>query len=170
MRIRVLAVLALVWSVSSLSAADVKITLSNVHLCCKSCVSDAEGAAKGTGATITASRENRKVVIVAKDEKSAQAALDAVSNAGYYGVSDHKSLAIKAPTLGDGKVASLSVTTHNCCAKCSKAIEEAGKAVKGVTGVEVASGESAVTLKGDVDPKAAVKAMNDAGFQINAKK
>lgn len=163
-------ILALVLSVASLSAAETKITLSGVHLCCKSCVKGVEEAAKASGATVTADMETKKVSIVAKDDKEAQAAVDAISAAGYYGASDNANVKMAPASVGDGKVKDLAVTTHNCCAKCTKAIDAAAKTAPGVTEVAATPKDNNITVKGEFDAKAEAKAMNDAGFQLNTKK
>lgn len=169
MRFLALAVMALVCSVASISAAETKITLSDVHLCCQSCVKGVAAATKDTGATVTADMETKKVTIVGKDEKEAQAAVDALSTSGFYGKSDNKDIAMKPASVGEGKVKELAVTTHNCCPKCTKALNAVAKP-EGVTELAATPKDPAITIKGDFDAKAEGKAMNDAGFQLNAKK
>lgn len=169
MRFLALAVMAVVFSVASISAAEAKVTLSGVHLCCGSCVKGVAAATKDTGATVTADMETKKVVIVGKDEKEAKAAVDALSTAGFYGVSDNKDIAMKPAEPTEGKVKSMDFSTHNCCPKCTKAIDAVAKKAEGVTEVAATPKEPAVSVKGDFDAKAEAKVMNDAGFQVNKK-
>ena len=165
MRAHVIAVLALAF-VSVGAFADTKVTLSDVHICCKSCADAIAAAVQPSGATATADKETKKVEIVAKDVATAQAAVDALSAAGFIGKSDNKDVVVKPAAVGDGKSKSLDLTTHNCCAKCTKAIDAAAKTAAGVTDVTATPKDPKITVKGDFEEKAAAKALNDAGFQV----
>jgi len=165
MRAHVIAVLALSF-VCVGAFADTKVTLSDVHICCKSCVDAIVAAGKPSGATVTADKETKKVEIVAKDVATAQAAVDALSAAGFLGKSDNKDVVMKPMDVGSGKATSLDLTTHNCCAKCTKTIDAAAKSAAGVKEVAATPKDPKISVKGEFETKDAGKALNDAGFQV----
>ena len=168
MRASLFAVLALVLFVTvGAFADDTKVTLTDVHICCGKCADAIVAAGKASGATVTADKESKKVEIVAKDTATAQAAADAIVAAGFIGKSDNKDVVIKPAAVGEGKVTSLDLTTHNCCPKCTKAIDAAAKTAAGVTSTTAVAKEPKFSIKGDFDAAAAGKAMNDAGFQVS---
>jgi len=155
------------------AAAETKVEVKGVHLCCGACVKGVNTALKGIqGVTPVCDRDNGTVTITATDEALAQKALDALANAGYYGETDNKSLAIKPSTSGlpAGKVKSLTLAgTHNCCKSCTNAIKTAVKTVPGVTGDTAQPKSASFDVTGDFDAAAVVKALNDAGFHFQVK-
>jgi copper chaperone CopZ len=156
----------------SVSAAETKVLVSNVHICCKACVDGINKALTGVkGVKSTVDKDNGTVALVADDTASAQAAVDALEGAGYYGKTDSKDVVMKdtsgAPA---GKVAKLEVSNiHNCCGKCTTAIDKAIKAVPGVKDTTAKAKVTEFTVTGDFEAKAVVKALNDAGFQATVK-
>jgi copper chaperone CopZ len=96
---------ALVLSIALAPAAlaDVSVTLSNVHLCCNSCVKGVDKAtATVTGAAAQSDRKADTVTITAPDKATAQKAVDALVAAGYFGVSSDPSIKVDASS---GRVA-----------------------------------------------------------------
>jgi mercuric ion binding protein len=157
---------------SALALADTTVTLSKVHLCCPACVKGvADVVKKVDGATAECNRKDRTVTVQAKDEDTARRLVDALGEAGYYGTSDKKELAIKpAADVPSGKVKSLSVSgVHNCCGSCNRALKAAVKGVAGVTGDTAKPRSSSFEVTGDFDAADVVKALNDAGFQAKVK-
>jgi periplasmic mercuric ion binding protein len=57
----------------------------------------------------------------------------------------------------------------NCCKSCGTAIQKAVKSVAGVTGDTVQPKKADFEVTGDFDTAALVKALNDAGFQVQVK-
>lgn len=155
----------------SASAAETKVMLSDVHICCKSCVSDIETHLKEVkGITYTVNKEGGTVALVAQDTASAQAGVDALATAGYHGKSDSKEVMMKDSAAPEGKVAKAEVSNiHNCCGKCTTAIEKAVKAVPGVKELTLKPKATTFEVTGDFDAKALAKALNDAGFQATVK-
>jgi periplasmic mercuric ion binding protein len=154
------------------SPAETKVEVKGVHLCCGPCVKGVEKALKGVeGASVACDQDAQTVTITAKNETSAQKALDALSGAGYFGTFDAKGLSIKPVSgLPSGKVKSLSLTnSHNCCKGCSTDIQKAIKSVPGVSGETVQPKKADFEVKGDFDAAALVKSLNDAGFQVQVK-
>jgi periplasmic mercuric ion binding protein len=152
--------------------AETKVEVKGVHLCCNACVKGVNTALKGMdGVTPASDRDNGTVTITARDEASAQKALNALADAGYHGEIDSKGLSFKPATnIPAGKVKSLSLSgTHNCCKSCTNAIKSAVKSVPGVTGDTAEPKKGAFEVTGDFDAAALVKALNDAGFNFQIK-
>ncbi|MHC5541709.1 cation transporter, partial [Singulisphaera rosea] len=130
-------------------------------------------ALKGVdGASAACDQEAGTVTITASGEETAQKALDALTTAGYFGTIDAKGLTIKPVSdLPSGNVKSISLTnSHNCCRSCGNAIQKAVKSVPGVSGNTVQPKKADFEVTGDFDAEALVKALNDAGFQVQVKK
>lgn len=168
------ALATVLFAASSFTAfgAETKVLVSDVHICCKACVGGIEKALKDVkGVKYTVDKDKGSVALVADDTASAQAALDALAGAGFQGKSDSKDVAMKdnsgAPA---GKVATLEVSNiHNCCGKCTEAIDKAVKAVAGVKDTTIKAKQTTFTVTGDFEAKALVKALNDAGFHATVK-
>ena len=152
--------------------AGTKVEVKGVHLCCGACVKGVATALKGVeGASATCDKDAGSVTITADGEAGAQKALDALAGAGYFGTVDAKGMAIK-PVAGlpAGKVKSIKLSNaHNCCKACTTAIQGAIKAVPGVAGNTVQPKKADFEVTGDFDAAAVVKALNDAGFQVQVK-
>jgi copper chaperone CopZ len=151
---------------ASWAAAETKVTVEKVHLCCGSCVKGVSKAVTSvTGATAKCDAKAGTVTITAADEATAQKAVDAMSTAGYFGKASGATLKDESGAPA-GNVKSLTVSgIHNCCKKCSVAINEAIKKVPGATG-EVKPKTDTFTVTGDFDAGKLVEAFNEAGFSI----
>jgi copper chaperone CopZ len=156
----------------------VKIEVKNMHLCCGGC----EGAAtkaveEGGGKEAKADKASKTLTFTAANEKVAQAALDKLAAAGFWGEVE-KPFAFKADSkteLGPkAKPVKLSSGTfkgaHNCCEACNKALVEAIKSVEGVESEESKAKEASFSVKGAFDPAALVKAVNAAGYHVTLDK
>jgi mercuric ion binding protein len=155
---------AIVW------AADLSVEIKGTHLCCGACNKAAIKAVQDSGSR--ASISAKTIFITAADEAAAQKAVDALAEAGFRGVSNNDK--VKSPEAKDvpaGKVKKLELTgIHNCCGQCNNAIKGALKKVEGVTGDNAKSGSRDLTVEGDFDAAAAVKALFDAGYHVSVKK
>ncbi len=152
--------------------AETKVEVKGVHLCCGACVKGVATAVKGLeGVSAKCDRDNGTVTITATDEAAARKALDALGAAGYYGDTGNKDLIVKpAANVPAGKVKSLSLSnTHNCCKGCTNAIKGAVKSVNGASGDTVQPKKATFEVTGDFDAAAVIKALNDAGFQVEVK-
>jgi copper chaperone CopZ len=157
---------------SALALADAKVTLGKVHLCCGACIKGVNEAVKDVeSAKAVCSRKDGQVFVEAKDEATAQKALDALGAAGYYGESNSKALTIKPQAdVPSGKVKSLSVSgVHNCCPSCCRAIKSALKNVSGVTSETAKPKESSFEVTGEFLAADVIKALNEAGFNAKVK-
>jgi periplasmic mercuric ion binding protein len=161
-------VLLIFYFLSYASFAVTKVILSDVHTCCVTCQEAIEHAVLGVkGASVTVDRDTNRVTISASDDSVAQAALDAVANAGFYGKSDNDKVALKAAAV-DGKSSSAQFAGfHNCCGGCSAALEDAVKSIAGVQTVTVSN--RSCLVKGDFNVASVLKAINKAGFSASVK-
>jgi copper chaperone CopZ len=143
-------------------AADATATMEKTHLCCQSCLKAAEKAVTSVkGATAKCDAKAGTVTITAPDAEAAQKAVDALVQAGFYGKVTGAKLKEEAAT---GKATSATVSEiHNCCKKCTTAINNAVKNAPGVKG-EAGLKETTFTLTGDFQTQALVDALHAAGF------
>jgi len=154
-------------------AAEVKVELKDTHLCCGQCVKAVgEILKKVDGASGKCDQKASTVTITAKDEATAQKALDALAAGGFHGTTDSKALTIKDDSgATKGKVKSLTLEgVHNCCGSCNAAIVKAIKKVEGTTGNTVKVKAETFEVTGDFDAAELVKSLNDAGYHVKVKK
>jgi copper chaperone CopZ len=157
--------LALTAAVSAKAESSAKLT--DVHLCCQSCVKGVDKAvSKVEGAKATSDMDEKSVSLTAPDTATLQKAVDALVAAGYYGKSSDPAIKVSADTgAKDQKVQSLKVAdTHLCCTSCVKAVNKALGSVSGVTGNTAAKGATSFTINGDFNEKEAMDALQKAGL------
>jgi copper chaperone CopZ len=160
------AILGLALAVS-VRAADVSVKLSDVHLCCPSCVKGVEKAVGPVhGVTAKADMDEGTVELTGPDTATVQKAVDALTVAGYYGKSSDASVKVNSATgAKDQKVQSLQVEgVHLCCGKCVKSVNTALSSVPGVTANTAAKGAKSFTVTGDFNDKEVFDALQKAGL------
>lgn len=169
-----LASLVLSFAFASIAtAADVTVQLSNVHLCCNSCVKGVDKAvATVAGATATSDRDDETVTITAADQATAQKAVNALTAAGYFGASNNPAITVDATTgATDAKVQSLTVSdVHLCCQKCVTAVNKALDKVAGVKGNTATKEATSFEVTGDFKPTEIFSALQEAGLTGKAGK
>jgi mercuric ion binding protein len=171
--VQLLAAFVLVLASGSAFGADTKVELKGTHLCCGQCVRAVDDILKKIdGVTGKCDQKAGTVSITAKDDATAQKALDALSAAGFHGTTDNKDLKIKDDSgVSKGKVKSLTVEgVHNCCNQCNKAINAALGKVAGVTGNTAKAKSDTFDVTGDFDAEELIKALNAAGYHVKVKK
>jgi mercuric ion binding protein len=157
---------------SAMAVGQTKIKLSNMHICCKSCIKGIDKAIQGVpGITHTIDKKAGTTELTAPDDATAQKAVDAIGAAGYHATSDHASVKLKddsgAPA---GKVTQLAISgIHNCCGGCAKAFVKAVASVPGTKKPTVAKKAKTFEVAGDFVAAALVKALNAAGFHVKVK-
>jgi periplasmic mercuric ion binding protein len=154
------------------ATAETKVEVKGVHLCCGQCVKGVGSALKKIeGVTPACNKEDKTVTITAPDDATAQKALDALGQAGYYGDTGNPNLVVKQEiNLPAGKVQKLTISgIHNCCGACNKAVKGAVKSVDGVKGDTATAKSASFEVTGDFDGAAVIKALNAAGFHVEAK-
>ena len=162
------------FAVSTAAAADIKVELKKVHMCCEGCaeeVGEILGKVKGV-TSVTCDQKTGTARFVAVDTAAAQRALDALAKGGFHGdTGGAKDFAFKDDSgVKPGPVKSLTVTDfHNSCPGCVKSFRVAIKDVKGVTGDNARSKVTTATVIGDFDAAELVKALNKAGFHVTVK-
>lgn len=156
--------LVLVLTLASVAMAEEKVTLSDVHNCCKSCVKGIQKAV-ATVPGVKADVEKSTVVLTGGSDADLQKAVDAITAAGYTGASDKADVKVKAPSAPDEQVKSLTVSgVHLCCGKCVKAVNSAVKSVPGVKSDTATKGAKSFDVTGDFNAKALMDALAKAAF------
>ena len=158
---------------SSQAFADTTVTLENVHLCCGQCVGAVGKVLKSIdGVTGKCDQKGKKVTITATDDATAQKAVDALVEAGFYGRSNQTPrLSSRRSNAPKGKVTKLELTgIHNCCGQCTTAIKKTVTKVDGVTDTDITNKATTFTVEGNFEPAAVIQAMLDAGFTVRIKK
>jgi periplasmic mercuric ion binding protein len=153
--------------------AETKVELKGTHLCCGQCVAAVGGIIKKVeGATAKCDQKAGTVTITAKDDATAQKAIDALAAGGFHGTTDHKDIKVKDDSgATKGKVKSLTLEgVHNCCGQCNKAIVAALGKVAGVTGNTAKVKAESFEVTGDFDAEEVIKALNTAGYHAKVKK
>jgi copper chaperone CopZ len=151
----------------SASAADVTVTLTDVHVCCQSCVKAvAKVVATVPGLTGTADQDAGSVVLTAADTATVQKGADALVAAGFYGKSSDPAIKINAETgAKDQMVQSIKIEgLHLCCGKCVKAVNDVLATVPGVTGNTAAKGAKSFEVTGNFNDKAVFDALQKEGL------
>jgi periplasmic mercuric ion binding protein len=155
------------------TAADVTVQLSNVHLCCDSCVKGVDKAvATVAGATAVSDQDAKTVTVTAADQAAAQQAVNALTAAGYFGVSNNPAIKVDATTgATDASVQSLTVSdVHLCCKKCVTAVNKALDKVAGVKANTAAKDAKSFEVTGDFKPTEVFSALQEAGLTGKAGK
>jgi len=170
-RLFVLSGLAALLALPAAVQAETKVELKGVHLCCPACTKAVGDVLKKFGAKVkgTCDAKAKSVTFTAPDPLSAQLVLDELAKAGFHGDTGDRKLAMRDSGATKNKVKSMTLTTHNCCGACCKAIKAALKKVDGVTGDTAKPKASTFEVTGNFIEADVVKALNDAGFHVGIK-
>ena len=166
-----LAVLLVVGLSLGADDASVKVTLSEVHLCCGACVKAVEKAvAKVDGVKAEVSQDDATAVLIGPSQAKVQEAVDQIAKAGFSGKPDNDQVKFKPIKTADGKVTKLEVThVHNCCPGCSDVLKDAVEGVDGVKSNTIEPKKVSFVVEGDFVAADVVKAIQDAGFYVQLK-
>jgi copper chaperone CopZ len=151
----------------SVRAADETVKLSNVHLCCKACVTGAEKAVAGVkGVTASVDQDSETVSLTGPDKATVQKATDALVAAGFFGKSSDAGIKVTADTGAKGKkVQTLKLEgVHLCCGKCVSTVDKAVKSVAGVKEHTAKKNAETFEVTGDFNDKEVVDALHAAGL------
>jgi copper chaperone CopZ len=152
--------------------AETKVQLKGTHLCCGQCVAAVGTILKGIdGVTGKCDQKGGTVTITAKDDATAQKAIDALAAGGFHGTTDNDKIKVKDDSgVKKGKVKELTVTgVHDCCGQCNNAIKKALKTVDGVKGDNAKAKSDSIEITGDFEAEDVIKALNAAGFHVKVK-
>jgi periplasmic mercuric ion binding protein len=159
-------VIALVVAFSA-AAADVSVTITDVHVCCQSCVKGvAKSVANVAGVTATADEDSGTVILTGPDTATVQKGADALVAAGFFGKCSDATIKLNADTGAKNQtVQSIKIEgLHLCCGKCVKSVNEALATVPGVTGNTAAKGAKSFEVTGNFNDKDVFDALQKAGF------
>ena len=151
----------------SARAADASAKITDVHLCCQSCVKGVEKAvAKAPGVKADISQDDETVTLTGPDKAAVQKAADALVAAGYFGKSSDSSIKMSADSGASGKkVQSVKLEgVHLCCGKCVTAVDKAVKSVSGVKGHTAVKNAKSFEVTGDFNDQEVIDALNKAGL------
>jgi copper chaperone CopZ len=159
---------AVIVSALTLSAqAETTTKISNVHLCCPSCVKGVEKAvADVKDVTATVDKEAGTVTLTGSDGSAVQKAADAMVAAGYFGKSSDIGIKMANKTGAKGKkLKTLKLEgVHLCCAKCVSAVDKAVKSVPGVKEQTAKKNAESFEVTGDFNDKQVFDALHQAGL------
>lgn len=154
----------LVLGLATAATAEQKVTLTDVHNCCKKCTEGLKKAA-GTVPGVKADVEKSTVVLTGDNTADLQKAVDAITAGGYSATSDNAEVKVPVAAAPDEQVKSLTVSgVHLCCGKCVKTVDAAVKSVPGVESDTAAKGADSFKVDGDFNARAVMAALAKAGF------
>jgi copper chaperone CopZ len=148
-------------------AADTTATITDVHLCCQSCVKGVAQAVAGVdGLTAKADEDAGTVTLTGPDTATVQKGADALVAAGFFGKCSDPTIKVNAETGAKNEtVQSMKIEgLHLCCGQCVKVVNETLATVPGVTGNTAAKGAKAFEVTGNFNDKAVFDALQKAGF------
>jgi copper chaperone CopZ len=151
----------------SAQAADVAVNITDVHICCGSCVKGvAKAVADVSGLTAKADEDTGIVTLTGPDTATVQKGADALVAAGFFGKSSDPSITINAATgAKDQMMQSMTIKDlHLCCGKCVKTVNDVLATVPGVTGNTAAKGAKSFEVTGNFNDKAVFVALQKAGL------
>lgn len=162
MKLKLIPVIVL--SLAAFAVAEEKVTLTDVHNCCKKCTTGLKKAVDSAPG-VTADIKKSTVVLTGASDADLQKAVDAITAAGYTGVSDNPQVKVPVADAPDEQVTSLTITgTHLCCNSCVKAVEKAVKSVPGVQSDTAAKGAESFKVEGNFNARTLMTALEKAGF------
>jgi copper chaperone CopZ len=152
--------------------AETKVEVKKTHVCCPQCEKAVAKVLEKAGVKGAASKDDGKITFEAADDKAAQKVLDELAAAGFHGDTGNKDIKIKDDSgVKEGKVTTLTLKgAHNCCPACNAAIKKALKKVDGVESDDAKPKSETLTVTGNFDGLAVVKALNEAGFHATLPK
>ena len=162
----ILTTIALALAVSA-RAADVTVTISDVHICCGSCVKGIDKAVAGVqGLTAKADEDAGTMTLTGPDTATVQKGADALVAAGFFGKSSDPAIKLNADTgAKNQKMQSMTVEgVHLCCGKCVKSVNEILATVPGVTNNTAAKGAKSFEVTGNFNDKDVFDALQKGGL------
>ena len=149
------------------SAADTTAKITDVHLCCKGCVTGVEKAvSKVPDAKAEVDQHAGTVTLHGPDAATVQQAADALVAAGYYGKVSQGNVKLATETGAKGeKVKSLKIEgVHLCCDSCVQAVDRATASVSGVKTHTATKRAKSFEVTGDFDDKELMTALQKEGL------
>ena len=147
--------------------AEVTAKISDVHLCCPSCVKGVEKAvADVADVTVAVDKTAGTVTLTGPDKASVQKAANALVAAGYFGKSSDAGIKLANDTGAKGKrVQTLKLEgVHLCWGKCVSAVDKAVKSVPGVKEHTAKKNAESFEVSGDFNDREGLDALQQAGL------
>src|SRR5204862_2033564 len=147
--------------------AETSTKISDVHLCCPSCVKGVEKAvADVADVTAAVDKTAGTVTLTGPDKASVQKAANALVAAGYFGKSSDAGIKLANDTGAKGKkVQTLKLEgVHLCCGKCVSAVDKAVKSVPGVKEHTAKKNAESFEVTGDFNDTEVLDALQQAGL------
>lgn len=148
-------------------AADVSVKLTELHICCNSCVNVANKVlAEVKDAHGAVNKDEKSISLTGPDKATLQKAVDALVAAGYFGKSSNPEIKVAAETGAKGqKVQTLKIEgVHLCCGSCVDVVDETLKAVPGVKAQTAKKGAKTFEVTGDFNDQEVFTALHKAGL------
>ena len=148
------------------SAADTA-KISEVHLCCKGCITGVENAiSKVPDAKVEVDQHAGTVTLSGPDAATVQRAADALVGAGYFGKVSQGNVRLADETGAKGeKVKTLKVEgVHLCCDQCVHAVDRATASVSGVKAHTAIRRAKSFEVTGDFNDKELMTALQKEGL------
>ncbi len=149
------------------SAAESTAKISEVHLCCKGCVTGVEKAvSKVPDAKVEVNQHAGTVILRGPDAATVQQATDALVAGGYFGKVSQGDVKLANETGAKGeKVKSLKIEgVHLCCDSCVQAVGRATASVSGVTAHTATRRAKSFEVTGAFDDKELMTALQKEGL------
>jgi len=149
------------------SGAETHAKITNIHICCKSCVTGIEKAVgEVPGAKVEVDQDAGAVTLTGADAATVQKAADAMVAAGYFGKCDDSAVKLNPTSGAKGqKVQSLKIEgVHLCCGKCVKAVDRAVKSVPGAKEQTATKGAKSFEVSGDFNDQELITALQKEGL------
>ncbi len=159
--------IALVSALTLSVKAEVSTKISDVHLCCQSCVKGVEKAvADVKDVTANVDKDAGTVTLTGPDKAAVQKAANALVAAGYFGKSGDSGIKLANNTGAKGKkVQTLKLEgVHLCCGKCVSAVDKAVKSVSGVKEHTAKKNAETFDVTGDFNDREVLDALQKAGL------
>ena len=153
--------------VMAAKAAELTVTITDVHICCQSCVKGvAKAVADVKDLTAKADQDAGTVTLTGPDTATVQKGADALVAAGFYGKSSDPAIKLSTQTgAKNQKVQSIKIEgLHLCCGKCVDSVNHVLGNVPGVTGNTAAKGAKSFEVTGNFNDKDVFDALQKAGL------
>jgi len=152
------------------------VTVRGVHLSCDACVADSEASLKDIAGISDAKADlnGRGLTFKAKDEKTAQAGIKALAEAGFFGRAAFGNKDLAFPDLGIKKGEKRDTITfhgiHLSCGACRKSAHEALTKLDGLNAMEIDPAQRTIKLTGaGIVVQDAAELLQKAGFHPTLK-
>lgn len=158
-------------------ANGAEVSVSNVHLCCASCIAAVDEALEDVeGVSDVAADQNTKTIrFTVADDKAAEAGIKALAEHGFFGQAKQGTKKLAFPANGAKKGEKSNQieleSVHLCCGACVTGAKKALENVGGLSSIDIDRAAGKIVLKGaGMETLKALDALNAGGFYAKLKK